>query len=48
VKELKKMKVFEGLLSEGYEESCKAKVWNSKTGDSENFIVEVLQDDAVS
>jgi hypothetical protein len=37
------MEVFEVVLSKGKEES-----WSSKTGDSENFFVEALQDDAVS
>jgi hypothetical protein len=44
----KQMDVFEGLLSEGNEECCKAKIQSRRTGYSENFFVAVLQHDVVS
>jgi hypothetical protein len=32
VKTVKKMEVFEGVLSGGNEEGCKAKIWSRRTG----------------
>jgi hypothetical protein len=37
-----KWKIFEGLLSEGNKESCKAKIWNHRSGDTENVFVAAL------
>jgi hypothetical protein len=31
---IKEREVFEGLFSEGNRESCKAKIWSHRTGDS--------------
>jgi hypothetical protein len=44
---IKKLELFEVLLSEGNKGSCKVKIWSHRTADSENFFVAALQQDAI-